>query len=316
MSLKGKKALLSRWWKILTGKNLVAVKQGAGKYYSKSQLAGYYNDLTGKVNPETLLDDEGIPINEIEGGKTVYFPISIFQYALGLWDLYIEKGDKEYRKHFLKICEWISAKQEVSGAWNCVEPIGYKKIKYSSMGQGEGVSVLLRAFKLTGESKWLDSAKAAVNFMCTDINAGGTLSLENDCVIFEEYAHLESDKKSVLNGWIFSLFGLYDYLKIVDDERVHKIYNQSLNTLAKNLKCYDRKYWSNYDMSGRIASPAYHDLHICLLTTLSDLTDNRIYLEQAEIWKVYQKSKIKKVRAIIKKAIQKLGDSTEGVLVK
>lgn len=269
MSLKGKKALIIRWWKMLTGKNRVAVKQGVGKYYNKSQLAGYYNDLTGKVNPETLLDKDGIPINEIEGGKTVYFPISIFQY-----------------------------------------------VKYSSMGQGEGVSVLLRAFKLTGERKWLDSAKAAVNFMCTDINAGGTLSLKNDCVIFEEYAHLESDKKSVLNGWIFSLFGLYDYLKIVDDERVRKIYNQSLNTLAKNLKYYDRKYWSNYDMSGRIASPAYHDLHICLLTTLSDLTDNRIYLEQAEIWKVYQKSKIKKVRAIIKKAIQKLGDSTEGVLVK
>lgn len=316
MGLKGKKALFSRWAKIITGKNRVAVKQGIGKFYSKTDIAGYYNDLTGKVNAETLLDESDIPINQIEGGKVVYFPISIFQYALGLWDLYLEKHDENNKKHFLKICDWMIDNQEPSGAWNCFEPIGYKKIKYSSMGQGEAVSVLLRAYTLTEDQKWLDSANKAVDFMIIDVKEGGTLSVEGGETIFEEYANTEGDKKSVLNGWIFSLFGIYDYLKVVKDEKIEKIYMQSLNTLSRKLHSYDRKYWSNYDMTGRIASPAYHDLHICLLTVLSDITNDPVYQQRAEIWKKYQHSKVKKFRAIVKKIFQKLGDSPEGILIK
>ena len=87
--IQGKIALLKRWTKILSKKNCVAVHQGEGKIYSKEQISGYYNDLTGKISPNTILDDNGVVINIIANNKRVYFPISIFQYALGLWDLYL-----------------------------------------------------------------------------------------------------------------------------------------------------------------------------------------------------------------------------------
>ena len=103
MHVSGKIALFKRWFKIATGQNRVAVKQGQGQCYSKTALTGYYNDLTGKVNDQTMLDERGIPVNLIEGGSTVYFPISIFQYALGLWDLYLLKGEEKNKIHFLTI---------------------------------------------------------------------------------------------------------------------------------------------------------------------------------------------------------------------
>lgn len=308
--------LLKRWAGIATGKNRVAVKQGEGKFYSKTEIKGYYNDLTGKINDQTLLDENGIPVNIIEGGERVYFPISIFQYALGLWDLYLESKDEEKKEHFLNLCQWMIEAQRKDGSWNCFGPIGYKKLTVSSMGQGEAVSALLRAYKLTGEDRWLNASRRAINFMLKDVNDGGTLLHEGQDVILEEYANTYGDKKSVLNGWIFSLFGLYDYLKVVDDETAEEIYNETITSLKRNLHNYDNGYWSMYDRTGRLASPAYHDLHICLLNVLADITGEVEFKEQAIIFARYQKNKLNEFRAITKKVMQKLGDNPEGIIVK
>ena len=316
MSLSGKIALLKRWSKMLFGKSRVAVRQGRGKCYQKTGIRGYYNDLTGKVSPETLLDENGIPVNVIEGNRTVYFPISIFQYALGLWDLYLTEKEEGRKEHFLNICEWIVSHQREDGSWDCFSPVGYKKLTVSSMGQGEAVSVLVRAYAETKNAKWLEAADKAIDFMMTDIKNGGTLRVEDDDTVFEEYADIEGTKKGVLNGWIFSLFGVYDYLKLRDDRAVRKIYYDSLRTLKRSLHYYDCGYWSLYDRTGRIASPAYHDLHIELLTVLSDLTDEDEFLLTAQRWRKYQKSKLKKCRAVVKKVFQKLGEGTEGILIK
>ena len=75
--------LAKRWINIILGRSSVAVKQGVGKCYSKSEIRGYYNDLTGKVSPATLLDEKGIPVNITSSGMRVYSLVTIMQYALG-----------------------------------------------------------------------------------------------------------------------------------------------------------------------------------------------------------------------------------------
>lgn len=316
MNLDGKIALLKRWFGILLGKNRVAIQQTRGKYYSKYEIAGYYNDLTGKVCEDTLLDTYGIPINIIEGNRKVYFPISIFQYALGVWDLYIESKDESYKRKFMTQCDWIVQNQQDDGSWNCFGPIGYEKLTVSSMGQGEAISVLARAYKLTGEEKWKKAAIEAMNFMIRPIEAGGTLRAEGNEIFFEEYADLEGIKKSVLNGWIFSLFGVYDFLKLEKDKTIQEIYEKSLKTLKNSLQYYDIGYWSYYDLTGRIASPAYHKLHIALLHTLADITDDNTFSTVADKWEKYSNSRCKKMLAILGKIFQKFNESTEGIIIK
>ena len=316
MSLSGKITLFKRWYGIATGKNRVAVKQDIGKVYSLDEVEGYYNDLTGKVNENTLLDNNGIPINVMAGGNKVYFPISIFQYALGLYDLYLINKDELKKEHFLKICDWIFENQQENGSWDCFSPIGYTNLTVSSMGQGEAISVLARAYKLTKNEKWLVSMKKAIFFMIVEVKDGGTLLINETNYIFEEYPSLEGNKKSVLNGWIFSLFGIYDYLKINPDKLIENIFINSVNTLKRNILDYDNKYWSLYDQSGRLASPAYHDLHISLLLVLSDITKDQEFERVAIRWKQYSRSKLNKFRAVFIKVIQKLGESPEGILIK
>lgn len=316
MNVRGKAALISRWVGMITGKNTLAIDQKRGGLYKKDKIAGYYNDLTGKVNKETILDDGGIAMNIIEGNKRVYFPISIFQYALGLWDLYLKEESEAIRSSFLNHCRWIVENQRSDGSWDCFGPIGYSNYTVSSMGQGEAVSVLARAYILTKENIWIDAAGKAMSFMLRTIGDGGTLLIEGENYYFEEYPDQRGEKRSVLNGWIFSLFGLYDYLLLTDDSMVRQLFWNSAITMEKDLKDYDLGYWSCYDKSGRIASPAYHRLHIELLYVMADLTGREGFLTYAERWSDYQRKKANKGRAVIKKIIQKLSESQEGVLIK
>lgn len=315
MNIQGKMALIKRWIGVLSRKNQVAIVQGIGKYYKKNEIAGYYNDLTGKVNKNTLLDENGIPINRIAGDKTVYFPISIMQYALGLWDLYLENSDSVRKDHFLNICEWIINNQREDGSWNCFGPIGHSCYTVSSMGQGEAISVLLRAYQLTENMKWLEAARKAVNFMIIPVNNGGTLFISDGNYYFEEYASVDDKRRSVLNGWIFTLFGLYDYLIIESDMNIRKIFTQSVDTLVRHVNDYDMGYWSFYDKTGRIASPAYHQLHIALLQVMADITGEKYLAEKAERWKDYSNKKWNKYQAIVKKAFQKLKENPEGIII-
>ena len=86
--LQNKLNMLRRWVNIALGKSATAIRQDQGKYFSTTELSGYYNDLTGKVGDGTVIDNKGIPMSRIGKEEFAYFPIAIFQYGLGMYDLH------------------------------------------------------------------------------------------------------------------------------------------------------------------------------------------------------------------------------------
>lgn len=171
------------------------------------------------------------------------------------------------------------------------------------MAQGEGISLLLRAFIEFKEEKYKIAAKKAMDFMKLSIEKNGTCDYCKKDIYLKEFPN----NPTVLNGWIFSIFGIIDYLKIYkEDIKTKEFYNTTINTLINVLPQYDIKYWSKYDINEKIASPFYHRLHIKLLKVLSELTEYEIFEEYAKTFEEYQNKKINKIRAFIKKAIQKL----------
>lgn len=305
MNIKQQINLFKRWYGMLSGSSVFHVDQKIGRSYSKKNLKGYYNDLTGKVTGTTVLDQSGIPVNTTARGETVYFPITIFQYGLGAYDLYLETKDDIYINKFMTIANWALEKQNNNGSWNCFDNLGDKVNKpFSAMCQGEGASILARAFYETKELKYYEGAIKAIDFMLLDVKVGGTTTYIDDYCILQEY--VSDYNSSVLNGWIFAIFGLLDITKICDK----KVYSDALEKNIYSLKChiekYDNGYWSNYDLIGTIASPAYHDLHIQQLELLYDLFEISEFLYVSKKWKNYQKRKINRYRAFISKAIQKL----------
>lgn len=308
-----KLAMLKRWFKILTGSSATAVKQGKGRFFSSYSIKGYYNDLTGKVGDGTLLDENGIPVSKISDGSEVNFPIAVFQYALGLYDKFLETNDENYLEEFLNISQWIVQNQRDDGSWDCFGPLKSDKYTVSSMGQGEGASALLRAYVQTNNSKYLECAAKAVDFMLTPVENGGTAVYIDEELFLEEYP--QEQRRSVLNGWIFSSFALYD-LSILMPEKYSELFMNCSNTIANHLSDYDNGYWSLYDLEKRIASPAYHQLHIALLDVMYDISGIEAFSNYRDRFKKYQNSSFNKFKAVSKKFFQKISEHSDSVIVK
>lgn len=292
------------------------MEQNAGLYYSKQHIAGYYNDLRGKVTEKTILDAQGVPINMEATGRWIYFPISIFQYGLGVYDLFLETKDVRYKQKLLNILNWALENQQEDGAW---DTFGYFQnptlSPVSAMAQGEGASALLRGYVVTNDEKYLRAAKKAIDFMLIPVENGGTTVYKNESIIFEEY--IGEGKSTVLNGWIFAVFGLFDYCLLTKDKQYLEVLNKTITTMVQSLHCYDRGYWSNYNTKGSITSPFYHNLHIEQLKVMFDLFGKDQFKFYHDKWLENKKSRVKSSIAFLIKVIQKLLNSElKGALVK
>ena len=292
---------LTRWFKMLTGKSILHVNQGVGKTYSKDEINGYYNDLTEKVMKGDNLGGLEIPKLKLENGQEIIFPVAVFQYGLGAYDLYLLENKKIFLDKFELTAEWALANQEENGAWNNFFYI-YPDHPYSAMAQGEGASLLLRAYKEFGKIKYLDATKKAIDFMLIPIEYGGTALYINNDVFLQECTH----KPTVLNGWIFAIFGLFDYIKISGDKKATDTLYKTVLSVANHLPEFDNEYWSMYNMNGMIASPFYHNLHIAQLNVLYDLFGVEAYKEYYDIWTYYRNTLFNRSRAFVVKAFQKL----------
>ena len=293
---------IKKWAKMFAGKSVLHVGQSMGQAFEVNELKGYFNDLTQKVlmQPQ-YVESNDLPTVKTEQGEDILFPVAIFQYALGCWDLYLLKKEDRYRKKFFDCAEWTIKTQESTGAWNNFF-FAYPEHPYGAMAQGEAASVLVRAWSLTKEDKYLSAARQAVDFMLKPVKQGGTSQYDNGDLVLLEYAHLSP----VLNGWIFSLFGLYDICLACNEKKYEEVLTQALRTLEKTIEKFDRSYWSNYDLDNHIASPFYHHLHIAQMKALALVTGKQVYAEYSAKWKIEENSSFKKFRAIAVKGFQKI----------
>ena len=283
----------------MTGKSISHVNQGVGTCYSKTEVMGYYNDLTEKVtrdDPKIL-----IPKYHVDTGEEIYFSIGIFQYGLAAYDLFLTTNDEIYRNKLIACANWAVENQQDDGSWDTFT-FENPEHPYSSMAQGEGISMLIRAHVITKDEKYIAAVHKAKDFMLKPIEDGGTTNYQGKDVYLYECTH----DPLILNGWIFSLWGLYDYSKYIPDSAVQMVLQATLTSLKKKLPEFDMKYWSKYEDGKRICSPFYHKLHIAQLTVMHDLFGDGIYKEYADRWEKYQRSFWNPKVAFIKKAMQKV----------
>lgn len=290
---------IKKWYKMLTGKSVSHVSQGVGNYFSSTGVAGYYNDLTEKItrdNPDIL-----VPKYRVDTGEEIYFSIGVFQYGLAAYDLLLKTDEKVYKDKLLACAEWALENQQEDGSW---VTFAYKRqgAPYSSMAQGEGISMLIRAHKVTNDDRYIQAVHKAKEFMIKPLDEGGTTGYEDDQVLFYE----ATNNPVILNGWIFSIWGIYDYYKYFDDVQAERILKKTLESLKKKLADFDIKYWSKYEDGKRVCSPFYHRLHIAQLRAMYILFDDEIYKEYADRWETYERSFWKPKLAFINKAIQKV----------
>ena len=293
---------IKKWFKMIKGDSILHVNQSVGELYEKDTIKGYYNNLTEKVTNDTETKDDELPKYHGEDGVKKIFPIGIFQYGLGSYDLYLKTKDKKYLKKFDLCVEWAIENQDSNGGWKTFE-YETPQTPYSAMAQGEAISLLARAYVQTNNKEILAYIKNGMNFLMESIDNGGVSSYTENLIYLKEFI----DRPVVLNGWIFAIFGIYDYLLLFPkDNTVKDFYNKTLKTLTNELPKYDLGYWSKYDLGNRIASPFYHKLHIAQLEALYNINENNTFEIYKNKFLKYNKNKLYKLIAFIRKALQKI----------
>lgn len=119
----------------------------------------------------------------------------------------------------------------------------------SGLTQGKAISLLVRAFWISNQEKYLHAAKKALQAMILPINEGGTLRvLDNGMAWIEEYP--DKNKPSmVLNGHLFTIIGIADYLQVVDDHTIQTLHKELLDSTLSYLSHYIQNKVILYSMA-------------------------------------------------------------------
>lgn len=119
------------------------------------------------------------------------------------------------------------------------------------MAQGHAMSALCRAYQLTGVRDYLKAAVRATSLFELPANKHGVVNMFMGLLPwYEEYP--TTPPTFVLNGFIYSLVGLYD-LKMTlghgeDFEVAHRLYTAGVESLEKLLPLFDTGSGSAYDL--------------------------------------------------------------------
>ena len=286
---------IKKWTRMLLGKSDLHVHQGVGQCMSPDSRRGYYNDLTLKIT-QFHLPHNTIPRHPIgPDGTLTYFPIGIFQHGLASYDLYLLTHDEAYLNDTLLCAQWAIANQLPNGAWDTFGTL-YPQAPFSAMAQGQAISLLARAYAATQDTTFLTPIPQAYAFLRTNTTQADGILLE--------YTH----KPPVLNGWIFALWGIWDmqYLPI-DKADSRQFLDTTIATLVATLPRFDIGFWTNYNLDGTIqASTHYQRIHIAQMQAMHALTRNEIFRDYALRWQRQLDSPLNRLRAFLRKAVQKL----------
>ncbi|XP_035230885.1 D-glucuronyl C5-epimerase B-like [Stegodyphus dumicola] len=219
----------------------------------------------------------------------------------------ISLSSTSHMAHFFAAANWLVNRQDENGGWpNMVTrklSNGMLELApgwYSAMAQGQAMSVLTRAFRVTGDLHYLEAALRAIKLFNIRSEQKGILTtFLGKYVWYEEYPTIPSSY--VLNGFIYSLFGLYDVQQSGSHKlcrEAGKLFDNGLISLKQMLPLFDTGSGSVYDLrhfslgvAPNLARWDYHSTHINQLLFLSTIHDDPILKSVSERWTGYMKGK-------------------------
>jgi heparosan-N-sulfate-glucuronate 5-epimerase len=293
-------------------------EQPAISDFTPGELGPYYMTFAQKADYSGSFDSEGIPKLDYLGAiGPQYNPIAIAQYGLGNFNSYLKSASASRKQKFLCAAEWLVNNLEKNPGgfwvWNHHFDFEYRSPLrapwFSGLAQGQGISLLVRAYAETKDDRYLDAARRAFKCMQAEVSAGGVIFTDEAGQRWiEEY--IVDPPTHILNGFMWATWGVYDLALCTGDVAVQKVWKDSVKTLTTNLHNFDAGYWSLYEQSGTrlkmMASPFYHRLHIVQLRVMAKLTGEPIFTEFANRWSLYQQSRVKRSRALVYKSVFKL----------
>lgn len=243
-------------------------------------------------NHYDLFDDQGLPIR---GSKSepIYNYTTICSYALANFERYLESGEMQFTEPLLIALEFLKRENVRTKYEGIVFPY---QGKLSAMNQGEALAVIARAYEIRPDPTLRIFAQGVIKaylYAIEDDGVKGCFTGLNGVYWYEELA--ENPAKHILNGMLYALIGLYDIIQVFPDvDDAQMLWSKGLQYVKRALPLFDSGRWSWYWVDevapNYIASMMYHNLHICQLRHLGQITDINEFMEYATIFEMYQKS--------------------------
>jgi hypothetical protein len=284
----------------------------AADYFVDYSFDGSYLNFEKKkiirANDTVAFDANGVPQIRLHG-LLYYHPVTVAQFALAEYGKYLTDHDQKSRTLFLNAARVLLSVQSADGALRYKFSFRYYLSNQvydpgwvSAMAQGQAMSVFARAYIVTADPIYLDAGTRALGFLSIPMAEGGVRSnlatLDPSLsayVFFEEFA--SSPDGYTLNGFMFTMLGIYDWCalghkeNLADHLECARDFTSAIRTLTKILPYYDLGTFSAYDLGQYTyqkpaphVSAHYHMVHIYLLHTLHELTDEPILKNFEERW--------------------------------
>jgi len=290
----------------------------------------FHEDRLVKGKDQALIkqfDQNGIPINQtyidVTDKDNVYFPITIGQMGLAVFHTYLKNNSVVDKDRFLQFVNWFynhhHSDKHLGVRWLTEVPLPQYHNPgpwQSAFAQGRGISILLRGFQITGEKKFAAMAEKALVPFAKPVSEGGVTAYTQWGPFYEEYT--AEVPTLVLNGMIFSLCGIYDFVRVFpENDQAQKLFSDGIQTLKNILPEYDLGYWSRYNLCKAQwypevdpATVGYQKLHVLQFNMLHQLTGESIFKTYAELFQkqdnIYNMIKMYKVKYSALKKLKRL----------
>jgi heparosan-N-sulfate-glucuronate 5-epimerase len=257
------------------------------------------NFIAGSGFSSSNIEKDGIPLVFYPRlRKAEYYPLYIASRALSDFKTADAHSNEKSLSLFLLRIKWLKEHLTIRtyhgityGIWENNFPFSYYKMNppwRSGMGQGYGMSALLKAYDVTRDASYLEFAKYALNAFSVNVDNGGvTYKDSDDEWWFEEYAGSKIQSR-VLNGAIYALLDVYNFWRTTGDKDAENVFRKGLNGIRKRLNTYDAGSWTYYDAIGTIATEHYHQDHIKLTRQLYAITGEKLFLDWSIKWSRYR----------------------------
>jgi hypothetical protein len=128
----------------------------------------------------------------------------------------------------------------------------------SAMTQATGAQALARTYRITGDVRYRNAARAAVRALVAPTPRGTAVRTGGRVSHLAMYAFQPALR--VLNGEEQALIGLADYARITGDRAAARLARRGARSLALQLPGFDTGAWTLYSLGGGEADLNYHRL--------------------------------------------------------
>lgn len=283
-------------------------------------LEGYFLDFSRDASYPGPFDPHGIPMIDYSGTVGIqYNPWAVGHFALALFQRFLQTRESQHRERFIILADWFlthgqhQSSEIVLWPYNFDYPPSLQAPWYSSLAQSVAISVLLRAYLWTGKLEYLETAQKAFPAFTLDVVEGGLSSRDQEGYLFFEEV-LPAQIYHILNGFISTLWGIFEYELVTNDSRARLLFNEGITSLEHFLPEYDIGWASLYSLQHLrkslwlkdVASLFYQTLHVRQLEVLYQLTGRKIFEEYRQKWESYLHSPMCRARTLAAKALFKL----------